>query len=180
MTSSTKLPSDVTTLQALLQGSKERNGRKDDRIERLGKLVADFKRALFGSKSETVPTDQNELALEDITVAIAAIHTEDEHDASPLVNPKDPRRTNCGSLPQHLPRVEEGIAPDYIICDCSCERQIIGEDASERLDIVPSQFGVLVTRRPQYACRACENGILQGETLSAIGPRAMVRAQSHT
>ena len=57
MTSSTKRPSDVATLQALLQGSEERNGRKDDRIERLEKLVADFKRALFGSKSETVPID---------------------------------------------------------------------------------------------------------------------------
>ena len=75
--------------------------------------------------------------------------------------PKEPRRTNRGSLPQHLPRVEEVIAPDSIICDCGCERHIIGEDVSERLDIVPSQFRVLVTRRPKYACRACENGITQ-------------------
>ena len=64
-------------------------------------------------------------------------------------------------MPQHLPRVEEVIAPDSIICDCGCERHIIGEDVSERLDIVPSQFRVLVTRRPKYACRACENGITQ-------------------
>ena len=64
-------------------------------------------------------------------------------------------------MPQHLPRVEEVIAPDNIICDCGCERHIIGEDVSERLDIVPSQFRVLVTRRPKYACRACENGITQ-------------------
>ena len=172
MTLTTNLPSDVATLQALLKDSEERNGRKDDRIERLEKLVADFKRALFGSKSEKAPTDQYELALEDITVAISAIHTEDKQDASPLANPKEPRRTNCGSLPQHLPRVEEGIAPDNIIC--GCERHIIGEDVSERLDIVPSPFRVLVTRRPKYAFGACENGIIQGETLSAIGPRAMV------
>lgn len=26
---------------------------------------------------------------------------------------------------------------------------------------MPSQFRVLVTRRPKYACRACENGITQ-------------------
>ena len=43
----TNLPSDVATLQTLLQDSEERNGRKDDRIERLEKLVADFKRTLF-------------------------------------------------------------------------------------------------------------------------------------
>ena len=149
MALTTNLPSDVATLQTLLQDSEERNGRKDDRIERLEKLVADFKRALFGSKSEKVSTDQYELALEDIEAAIAAIHAKDEQDVSPVARPKEPRRTNRGSLPQHLPRVEEVIAPDSIICDCGCERHIIGEDVSERLDIVPSQFRVLVTRRPK-------------------------------
>jgi transposase len=29
----------------------------------------------------------------------------------------------------------------------------IGEDRSERLDMVPAQFRVFVTRRPKYACR---------------------------
>lgn len=82
--------------------------------------MADFKRALFGSKSEKVSTDQYELALEDIEAAIAAIHAEDEQDVSPLARPKEPRRTNRGSLPQHLPRVEKVIAPDNIICDCGC------------------------------------------------------------
>jgi len=37
----------------------------------------------------------------------------------------------------------------------------IGEDVSERLDIIPAQFRVLVTRRPKYACRACEEGVVQ-------------------
>jgi len=37
----------------------------------------------------------------------------------------------------------------------------IGEDTSERLDIVPAQFRVLVGRRPKYACRACENVVVQ-------------------
>ena len=84
MALTTNLPSDVATLQTLLQDYEERNGRKDDRIEQLEKLVADFKRALFGSKSEKVSTDQYELALEDIEAAIAAIHAEDEQDVSPL------------------------------------------------------------------------------------------------
>ena len=87
MALTTNLPSDVATLQTLLQDSEERNGRKDDRIERLEKLVADFKRALFGSKSEKVSTDQYELGLEDIEAAIAAIQTEGEQDVSPLTAP---------------------------------------------------------------------------------------------
>jgi transposase len=31
----------------------------------------------------------------------------------------------------------------------------IGEDTSERLDVIPAQFRVIVTRRPKLACRAC-------------------------
>jgi transposase len=37
----------------------------------------------------------------------------------------------------------------------------IGEDVSERLDIVPAEIRVIVTRRPKYACRACETGVRQ-------------------
>jgi transposase len=38
-------------------------------------------------------------------------------------------------------------------------RHVIGEDVSERLDIIPAQFRVIVTRRPKYACRSCEGVI---------------------
>src|ERR1700719_1978350 len=29
-----------------------------------------------------------------------------------------------------------------------------GEETAERLDVIPAQYRVLVTRRPKYACRA--------------------------
>ena len=47
-------------------------------------------------------------------------------------------------------------------CPC-CKNALhcIGEDVSERLDIVPAQFRVLVVRRPKYACRACEDVVVQ-------------------
>ena len=37
----------------------------------------------------------------------------------------------------------------------------MGEDVSERLDVVPAQFRVIVTRRPKYACRSCEEVVVQ-------------------
>ena len=37
----------------------------------------------------------------------------------------------------------------------------IGEDRTERLDIVPAQLRVIVTVRPKYACRACTDGVTQ-------------------
>jgi hypothetical protein len=74
------LPDDIDALKALLLASRvdiavrdarlaERNSiieRKEDCIQRLEKLVADFKRALFGAKSEKVDPDQYELALEGV------------------------------------------------------------------------------------------------------------------
>jgi transposase len=37
----------------------------------------------------------------------------------------------------------------------------IGEDRAERLDIIPAQFRVLVICRPKYACRSCEEVVVQ-------------------
>jgi putative transposase len=49
---------------------------------------------------------------------------------------------------------------------CSGEFHRFGEDVSERLDIIPTQIRVLVTRQPKYACRACEEGVVQTPALS--------------
>lgn len=77
------LPDDIAALKAMLIAAQAREVRKDDRIERLEKLVAAFKQAAFGRKSEQADPDQFDLALEDLETAIAAIHAEDEAD-SPL------------------------------------------------------------------------------------------------
>jgi transposase len=38
---------------------------------------------------------------------------------------------------------------------------VIGEETSQRLDVVPAQFRVIVTHRPKYACRACQEAVVQ-------------------
>ena len=38
---------------------------------------------------------------------------------------------------------------------------VIGEDTSERLDVIPAQFRVIVTKRPKLACRACAGTVVQ-------------------
>ena len=72
------------------------------------------------------------------------------------------RRANRGSLPRHLPRIETVVDIEDRSCPCcSAPLHRIGEDLSERLDVVPAQFRVLVVRRPKYACRACTDGVAQ-------------------
>ena len=54
------------------------------------------------------------------------------------------------------------VEVENLVCPCcSSGLHRIGEDVSERLDIVPAQMRILVVRRPRYACRACENVVMQ-------------------
>ena len=135
---------NVPDQRLLAAGSDIRGGRhkdaqiarKDERIERLEKLVAAFKQAAFGRKSEKTDPDQFDLALEDLETAIATTHAEDEADGPPGNRISKPRATNRGSLPQHLPRVEEVIEPESLVCACGGCLHRIGEDVSERLDVI--------------------------------------------
>jgi len=164
------LPNDIDALKAMLVASEVRNLRKDERIERLEKLVAAFKQAAFGRKSEKSDPDQFELALEDLETAIAAVHAEEDADAPLAKRSTKPRAVNRGALPKHLPRIEEVIEPESLTCACGGCLHCIGEDVSERLDIVPAQFRVIVTRRPKYACRACTDGVVQAPAPARLIP----------
>src|SRR3546814_20960376 len=64
---------NIAALKALLIAATAREARKDERIERLEKLVAAFRQAAFGRKSERADPDQFDLALEDLETAIATI-----------------------------------------------------------------------------------------------------------
>jgi transposase len=67
------------------------------------------------------------------------------------------RGTERRSLPKYLPRVHETIAPEEAACPCcKAPMHAIGEETSERLDVVPAQYRVIVTHRPKLACRSCE------------------------
>ena len=54
MLNAADLPNDIAELKALLIGATGLGARKDERIERLEKLVAAFKQAAFGRKSEKI------------------------------------------------------------------------------------------------------------------------------
>jgi transposase len=74
----------------------------------------------------------------------------------------DKRRVNRGALPAHLPRVDVTITPEDTNCPCCrAPMHVIGEETSQRLDVAPAQFRVIVTHRPKYAFRACEEAAVQ-------------------
>ena len=150
MIATADLPDDIDALKAIALAQQEQTAiqkgvidRKETRIIQLETQVADYKRAMFWARSEKACPEQYELALEYIEAAQKAVHAEDEADDRQISGKPRPRKTNRGSLPKHLPRIEEIIAPENTTCDYGHERHVIGEDVSERLEIVPAQFRVM-------------------------------------
>ena len=174
------LPEDMDALRALvLEQSRmlveERatasqlahaKGEAEAEIERLQAIIDAFMRHRFGARSEQLDPDQLQLGLEDVEIARAI--AESEAKPGPARGDR-PRKTNRGSLPAHLERIEQVVEVESKACPC-CGGALhqIGEDVSERLDVVPTTFRVLVTRRPRYGCRACESAVVQAPAPARI------------
>jgi transposase len=131
--------------------------------DRLRDLLLRLRRLQFGRKSERLPDEQLQFGLEDIEAAIAKSDAEAErHDLALRRERVAKRRANRGALPAHLPRIEVELAPQDTACSCCrATMVVIGEDRSERLDVIPAQFRVIVTRRPKLACRVCTGVVVQ-------------------
>jgi len=130
---------------------------------RLQHLLQQLRRMQFGPRSEKLDPEQLGLAFEDIEQAIAATEAEDDKRNPVAAHARAAkRRAGRGALPVQLPRVHVTAAPDDTSCPCCrAPMHVIGEDAAERLDVIPAQFRVIVTHRPKYACRACEEAVVQ-------------------
>jgi transposase len=154
------LPKDAETLAATLIAERAAHAAE---VERLRQIIRELQRHRFGRRAETLPVDQLELALEDVQqVEAEGDAAAEAADPQRRVARAKTRRANRGALPAHLPRIETVVDIEDKTCPC-CQGVLhrIGEDVSERLDVVPAQFRVLVTRRPKYACRSCQEGVVQ-------------------
>jgi transposase len=150
------LPDDPDRLKAMLLAERAES-------ERLRQIIKELQRHRFGRRAEPLPEEQLQLGLEEAEQIEAAGQAESE-EAAPAERKTRiaRRRANRGALPAHLPRIETVVDVASTICPgCSGTLHRIGEDVAERLDIVPAQFRVLVVRRPKYACRTCEDVVLQ-------------------
>src|SRR4051794_32423349 len=170
------LPNDAAALRAMLvEAWAERDAERADKArlaaecdqlagqnDRLRHLIRQVQRLQFGRRSEKLDPDQLNLALEDVEQAIAATEAEQEQTDPAFKRARaETRRAVRGSLPEHRPGVELVIEPENTACTCcGGAMQIIGEDRSQRLDVIPAQYRVLITRRPKYACRPCQEGVV--------------------
>jgi transposase len=134
---------------------------KDAKLEKLTFELARHKAWKFGAKSEAMSVEQRRLFEETLTEDEAALEallkqargTPDDTAAS---SERKPRRQ---PLPDHLRRVQHDHEPEDTTCPspgCGKPMVRVGEDISEKLDIVPAEFFVHRHVYGKWACRCCQ------------------------
>jgi transposase len=136
---------------------------KQAKLDKLTLELARHRAWRFAAKSEAMTAEQRALFeetwLEDeagLQAQIEALRADaPAAPATPALHNKPRRRP----LPEHLRRVEHHHEPADTHCpnpECGRPMQRVGEDVSERLDIVPAEFFVHRHIYGKWVCRCCE------------------------
>ena len=150
--------------QKLLQRKDRDIAWRDAKIEKITFELTRLKRWKFGAKSEAMTAEQRQMFQDtlledeaDLEAQLAALQA-----ALPKTQPKPKaaaRRPRREALPEHLRRVEHPHDPEDTTCatpGCGQPMTRVGEDVSERLDIVPAEFFVHKHIYGKWACRCCQ------------------------
>jgi len=137
---------------------------RDAKIESITFELARLKAWRFGAKTEAMNAEQREIFEETLAAdqasleaQLAALAGATPSRAAPEQQPR--RQPKREPLPAHLPRVDQRIEPEDTRCptpECGQPMVRIGEDVSERLDIIPAQFFVQRQIRGKWACKCCQ------------------------
>ena len=178
------LPDDVDALKAMVSAMalktdalkvevadlKALNASAEERIARLTSILKTLERARFGRRSEKLGSkalddEQSAFVFDEVQTGLGAIQAE-------LDKRQDPNKAKRAARPRkgfapHLERVEIVIEPNGLPENAGKQKILIGEDVSERLDVVAAKFRVIVTRRPKYAFKN-EDGVIQASAPAHI------------
>ena len=137
---------------------------KDAKIEKITFELARLKAWKFGAKTEAMSQQQRQLFEDTLAEDEAALQEQLRALQAELPAPSEPsqdspRRPKRERLPDHLRRVEHRHEPDDTSCPTpGCGRPMtrVGEDVSEKLDIVPAEFFVHRHIYGKWACKCCQ------------------------
>jgi transposase len=136
---------------------------RDAKLEKITFEIARLKRWKFGAKSEAMTAEQRLLFQDTLAEDEASLRAQlaalqaglPETPKAPKAPRAKPRRQ---PLPEHLERVEHRHEPEDTGCptpECGRPMVRVGEDVSEKLDIIPAKFFVHRHIYGKWACRCC-------------------------
>lgn len=102
--------------------------------------------------------DDDTLEAGSLSAEDGASHADEETETITYERRKRPGRK---ALPESLPRVqiELDIPEADKVCRCGCQKNRIGADSNEQLEIIPAKMFVTRYLRHKYACPQCEEGV---------------------
>ena len=137
---------------------------KDAQLERITFELARLKAWKFGARTERMNAEQRQMFEETVAEDEASLEAQLQalqgSCGSTAAAPPDAKRLpRRQPLPEQLRRVEHRHEPENTTCPspgCGQAMVRIGEDVSERLDIVPAEFFVHRHVRGKWACKCCQ------------------------
>src|SRR6202166_866649 len=141
-------------LEALVVAQQEKLLSRNSEIEHLKLIIAKLRRMMFGTKSEKIAreVEQLELKLEELETSEAA-----RPPAAVPANSTARRKQKRRPLPEHLPRETHTHMPAEETCPaCASQLSKLGEDVSEMLEYIPASFKVIRHVRPKMCCTRCD------------------------
>jgi len=170
------LPNDAAQLKQIIASL---NSTYQEKINYLEDQIRLLQNEIFGRKSEkrlTADTLQRSL-FDEVDGADAEIVDTASADESIEIAPHKRRKAGRKPLPEDLPRIEviHDLDESEKQCACGCQLSRIGEEACEKLDIVPARMQVIRHIRYKYACKGCEGVDSDGPTvLIAPAPKQLI------
>lgn len=136
---------------------------KTVKLEKVNFELARLKGWKFGAKTEAMSAEQrrlfDETMAEDEASLQALLEQLQGKTAQGQTSNDQRRRPKRQALPANLRRVEHRHEPDDTTCPTpGCGRPMVrvGEDVSEKLDIVPAEFFVHRHVHGKWACKCCQ------------------------
>jgi transposase len=137
---------------------------RDARLDKINFELARLKRWKFGAKTEAMSAEQRALFADTLIEDEASLQAQlaelqAKLPQTPAVPRDAPRRPRRQALPEQLERVEHHHEPVDTTCPtpgCAQPMQRVGQDVSEKLDIIPARFFVHRHIYGKWACRCCQ------------------------
>jgi len=167
------LPNDPEKLKRIIHETERRYEKENELLREQIRLL---QAQMFGKKSEKGLSDSGALQILLFDMPEPEVEEEEEVEV-PSHKRKKPGRKK---LPDTLPRVEvvHDIDETEKLCGCGEQLERIGEDVSEKLDIVPAVIRVIKHIRPKYACKHCEGLEADGPVVKIAPPPKQIIPKS--
>ena len=175
------LPSDLAACHDLIRELAFLLESKVGDIARLKERLQNLLRDKFGRSTEKLTPGQLSLfkqQLEDLLQATSEHHAESEtseiDDSTAKSEPKQTNQKHGGGgrkpVSSSVARVQEHYYPsaDELICNCGETKKEFGTVKTNQVDYIPASFRVIEHVVHKFACKPCQEGVVEGQRPSQI------------